>query len=96
MVNSTTDPDLKLQQEAVRRISQAYSVKNVVESHLVKPEMLCGLCQAVLVSPLQCESCKQRFHSVCIAKFLQQAGHCPSMCPNETSFKPLADDKRLF
>ena len=71
MVNSTTDPDLKLQQEAIKRISLAYSFQNVVEPHLVKPDMICALCQAVLVSPLQCESCKQRFHSVCIAKFLQ-------------------------
>ena len=65
---------------STKDIAQALNVQNVVDPRAVKPELLCSICQQVLVQPLQCSKCKQKFHEECLDKFLAEVGHCPSLC----------------
>ena len=38
----------------------------------VKPELLCALCQSILVDPWECKECHNRFHQVCLNKFAKE------------------------
>ena len=46
----------------------------------VRPELLCSLCQAILVDPLKCQDCKNNFHTACLNKFCRETGSCPMQC----------------
>jgi hypothetical protein len=46
----------------------------------LKPEFLCAVCQAILVEPVECRECKERYHHKCLEKFHSQTGVCPMGC----------------
>lgn len=54
---------------------------NLVTKDQLREEYLCGLCQAILVDPVECRSCKKRFHHKCLEKFFNETGMCPMQCP---------------
>jgi|LauGreDrversion4_2_1035121.scaffolds.fasta_scaffold327730_1 hypothetical protein len=63
-----------------KRMSFSMNSKNVVGASQVKPELMCALCQAILLDPWECKECKNRFHQVCLNKFAKETGMCPMMC----------------
>ena len=63
-----------------KRMSFSMNSKNVVGRDQVKPELLCALCQAILIDPWECKECKNRFHQICLNKFAKETGQCPMMC----------------
>jgi hypothetical protein len=54
--------------------------RNVVGANNVKPELLCALCQAILIDPWECKVCHNRFHQICLNKFAKETGQCPMLC----------------
>ena len=54
--------------------------KNVIGKNQVRADLLCALCQAILIEPWGCKECKSRFHQVCLNKFAKETGSCPMMC----------------
>ena len=58
------------------------SSTNLLTKDQLKAEYLCALCQAILVEPVECRSCKSRFHHKCIEKFHNETGECPMQCAN--------------
>lgn len=57
----------------------------------VRRDLLCALCQAILVDPLKCIDCKNHFHTACLNKFCRETGSCPMMCRNP-KFVPVKKD----
>jgi hypothetical protein len=55
---------------------------NLLTKDQLKDEFLCGLCSAILVDPVECKSCKKRFHHKCLEKFFAETGICPMQCEN--------------
>ncbi len=53
---------------------------NLLSKDQLKPEFLCALCSAILVDPVQCKSCKYRFHHKCLEKFYKETESCPMQC----------------
>ena len=68
---------------------------NLLTKDQLKPEFLCSLCQAILVDPVQCKSCKNRFHHKCLEKFHNETGMCPMQCkkPKFLSIKKEVEKK---
>jgi hypothetical protein len=46
----------------------------------LRQELLCALCQAILVDPLTCVECGGNYHTGCLNKFCRETGSCPMMC----------------
>jgi hypothetical protein len=57
-----------------RRMSFSMNSKNVVGKNQVKKDLLCALCQAILIEPWECKECLSRFHQVCLNKFAKETG----------------------
>lgn len=45
-----------------KRMSFSMNSRNVVGKDQVKPELLCALCQAILIDPWECKECRNRYH----------------------------------
>lgn len=45
-----------------KTMSFSMNSKNVIGQNQVTKDLLCSLCQAILVEPWECKECKQRFH----------------------------------
>ena len=58
------------------------NTSNLLSRDQLKSEFLCGLCQAILVDPVECKGCKNRFHHKCLEKFHVETGMCPMQCVN--------------
>jgi hypothetical protein len=64
-----------------KRMSFSMNSRNVFGgAQQAKPELLCALCQAILIDPWECKECHNRFHQVCLNKFAKETGQCPMMC----------------
>ena len=57
-----------------KMMSFSMNSKNVIGQNQVNKDLLCSLCQAILVEPWQCNECNQRFHQVCLNKFAKETG----------------------
>ena len=66
--------------ESDRKLSLSLNATNLLTKDQLKKEYLCALCQAILVDPVECKSCKTRFHHKCIEKFHNETGMCPMQC----------------
>ena len=66
--------------EEQRRMSFSMNTTNVLSQGKVTSDLLCALCHAVLVDPMKCKECKNRFHRSCLTKFCRETGQCPMMC----------------
>lgn len=58
----------------------ALNQRNLLTKDQLKEEYLCGLCQAILAEPVECKSCKKRYHHKCLEKFYLETGTCPMEC----------------
>ena len=69
--------------EEQKRMSFSMNSRHVLPSAKnpqVREELVCSLCQAILVDPLTCIECKKNFHTACLNKFCRETGACPMMC----------------
>ncbi len=71
--------------EDQKRMSFSMNARQVLPSagnpgQGVRRDLLCALCQAILVDPLKCIDCKNHFHTACLNKFCRETGSCPMMC----------------
>ncbi|CDW87126.1 traf-type zinc finger family protein [Stylonychia lemnae] len=82
----------KLINDLQRRMSVNMNAKNVVNVYKMSQEYLCGLCQGILVDPMQCKKCKNNFHRACLALFCKETGKCPMNCV-KPKFLPLKNEK---
>jgi hypothetical protein len=60
-----------------RSVSLMLNSSNLLTKDQLKSEYLCALCQAILVEPVECKSCKNWFHHKCLEKFHNETGMCP-------------------
>lgn len=63
-----------------RRMSFSMNPKNVLSKNQIKKDLICALCQAILVDAMKCKECKNRFHKTCLNKFCRETGQCPMQC----------------
>ena len=63
-----------------KSMSFSMNSKNVIGQDQVTKDLLCALCQAILIDPWECRECKCRFHQVCLNKFAKETGQCPMQC----------------
>lgn len=49
-----------------KEIAVALSIELVTDAKKVKPDLLCSICQQLLVLPVQCSKCKHQFHNQCL------------------------------
>ena len=60
-----------------KRLSVSMNSKNVLSQKQVRKELLCALCQAILIEPMKCVECKSHFHKACLNKFCRETHACP-------------------
>ena len=63
-------------------------VINKEEFKVIKDQVICVICQGILISPIQCSICHNSFCSSCFQKWKEEKGIiiCPFKCQN-SSFK---------
>lgn len=71
--------------EDLKRMSFSMNARHVLpvagqQPAGVRSDLLCALCQAILVEPLKCQDCKNHFHTACLNKFCRETGACPMQC----------------
>jgi hypothetical protein len=84
MVDKKLEAAFKNMTDEQKRMSFSMNSKLVVHSAKnptrLRQELLCALCQAILVDPLTCVECGSNFHTACLNKFCRETGACPMMC----------------
>ena len=55
-------------------------IKNINEYNSIKDEIICEICQGILLNPKQCESCESIFCEKCINNWLSKNNSCPKRC----------------
>jgi hypothetical protein len=55
-------------------------IKNISEYNSIKDEIICEICQNILLRPKQCESCESFFCENCINSWLKKNNSCPKRC----------------
>ena len=60
------------------------TIINIKEYNSIKDEIICEICQGILVKPKQCDSCESIFCENCINKWLKKNNSCPKRCPKFT------------
>ena len=55
-------------------------IKNLSDYNLIKDEIICEICQGILIKPKQCEICESIFCEKCINSWLTKNKSCPKRC----------------
>ena len=55
-------------------------IKNISEYNLIKDEIICEICQGILIKPKQCGMCESIFCEKCINSWLKKNKSCPKRC----------------
>ena len=55
-------------------------IKNINDYNSIKEEIICEICQGILVKPKQCGSCESIFCEKCINNWLLKNNSCPKRC----------------
>ena len=56
------------------------TIINIKEYNSIKDEIICEICQGILVKPKQCGSCESIFCEKCINNWLLKNDSCPKRC----------------
>ena len=59
-------------------------IKNIKDYNSIKDEIICEICQGILIKPKQCNSCENNFCEKCINKWLLKNNSCPNRCKKFT------------
>ena len=55
-------------------------IKNINDYNSIKDEIICEICQGILIKPKQCEICESIFCEKCINSWLAKNNSCPKRC----------------
>ena len=55
-------------------------IRNINDYNLIKDEIICEICQGILIKQKQCEICESIFCEKCINSWLAKNNSCPKRC----------------
>ena len=79
-------------------MEQFLKIENIVKDELfkeLKEDIICEICQGLMVIPMQCTKCQNTFCQKCIEVWQKKGGNCPYNC-NDAQFIKVIEKKRMI